>query len=105
MLINIHKNVIYNNYVDIDLSLMLNFPKIKKVLRDIGKLGIYLKEDQKYQSRNYQIDFQRNVIRKKNVKDPAVMHQEQKNKSKEQSNQEKLDDKEGDKGEEGDKKG
>jgi hypothetical protein len=35
------------------LSFMLNFPKIKKVLRDEDKLLEYLKEDEKYESRNF----------------------------------------------------
>lgn len=50
------------------LSFMLNFPKIKKVLRDEDKLLDYLREDDKYESRNYEIDFANKMIRKKNIK-------------------------------------
>jgi hypothetical protein len=46
---------------------MLNFPKIKKVLRDEEKLLDYLREDDKYESRNYEINFVNKMIRKKNI--------------------------------------
>ncbi len=39
--------------IDIKMSLMLNFPKIKKLLKDEDKLFRYLQEDEKYDSRNY----------------------------------------------------
>lgn len=53
------------------LSFMLNFPKIKKVLRDEDKLFDYLRGDEKYESRNYEIDFENKLIRKKNLAKPA----------------------------------
>ena len=53
------------------LSFMLNFPKIKKVLRDEDKLFDYLRVDEKYESRNYEIDFENKLIRKKNLAKPA----------------------------------
>ena len=49
------------------LAFMLNFPKIKKILRDESKLFEYLKEDDKYETRNYEIDFDNKMIRKKNI--------------------------------------
>ena len=56
------------------LSFMLNFPKIKKVIRDEDKLWYYLKEDEKYETRNYQIDFDQKLIRKKHIIDPREAH-------------------------------
>jgi hypothetical protein len=51
----------------IDFKLMLNFPKIKKVLKDEQKLWSYLIDDEKYSSRNYELDFERKMIRKKGL--------------------------------------
>jgi hypothetical protein len=45
---------------------MINFPKIKKALTDINKLWAYLASDNRYASRNYELDFERKMIRKKN---------------------------------------
>ncbi len=42
---------------NINLRLMLNFPKIKKVLTDEVKLWKFLTEDPRYSSRNYELDF------------------------------------------------
>lgn len=46
---------------------MLNFPKIKKVLTDEHKLWNYLITDDKYPSRNYELDLERRMIRKKGL--------------------------------------
>lgn len=51
----------------IDFKLMLNFPKIKKVLKDEQKLWSYLIDDEKYSSRNYELDLERKMIRKKGL--------------------------------------
>ena len=51
----------------IDFKLMLNFPKIKKVLKNEQKLWSYLIDDEKYSSRNYELDFERKMIRKKGL--------------------------------------
>ena len=51
---------------------MLNFQKIKKVLREEEKLIQYLREDEKYPDRHYEIDFERRLIRKKHLVDPAL---------------------------------
>jgi hypothetical protein len=53
--------------LDLNLSTLLNFPKIKKFLKDEGKLYEYLKTDDKYTQRNYEIDFDNRLIRKKIV--------------------------------------
>lgn len=50
---------------DMALSFMLNFPKIKKVLRNVDKLIEYLRGDEKYPQRNFEIDFYNGLIRKK----------------------------------------
>ena len=57
----------FTKNLDIKLSFMLNFPKIKKVLRDEDKLLEYLREDEKYESRNYEVDFTNKMIRKKHI--------------------------------------
>lgn len=51
----------------INLKVMLNFPKIKKFLNlnDDEKLWAYLINDDKYEGRNYELDFKRKMIRKK----------------------------------------
>jgi hypothetical protein len=46
---------------------LLNFPKIKKLIRDENKLLQYLKEDEKYVHRSYEVDFENKLIRKKNI--------------------------------------
>jgi hypothetical protein len=59
---------------DMNLSFMLNFPKIKKSLKDFDKLVQYLREDDRYESRNYEIDFEKGLIRKKHILDPREAH-------------------------------
>lgn len=51
----------------INLKVMLNFPKIKKFLNlnDEEKLWTFLINDDKYEGRNYELDFKRKMIRKK----------------------------------------
>jgi hypothetical protein len=46
---------------------MLNFPKIKKILKDDHKLFQYLVEDDKRADRNFEIDEERKLIRKKHI--------------------------------------
>ena len=53
---------------------MRNFPKIKKMLRDEEKLIDYLRGDEKYETRAYEIDFEQRLIRKKNIQDPSKIH-------------------------------
>lgn len=48
---------------------MLNFPKIKKFIYNEDKLIQYLQDDKLYQDRNYEVDFQNKLIRKKHVKE------------------------------------
>jgi hypothetical protein len=50
----------------IPIRLMLNFPKIKKVLRDEHKLLRFLVDDEKRDERNFEIDELRKMIRKRN---------------------------------------
>jgi hypothetical protein len=38
----------------------------------------YLKEDEKYPTRNYEINFEERLIRKKDIKDPREMHAQNK---------------------------
>ena len=57
MPIPIPRNVHFFCYLDINIGLMLNFPKIKKFLRDEDKLIQYLREDEKYETRNYVVEF------------------------------------------------
>lgn len=47
---------------------MLNFGKIKKFLHDEDKLIEFLKEDEKYEQRTYEVDFEKRLIRKKGIK-------------------------------------
>lgn len=51
--------------LDMPVSFMLNFPKVKKAIRDEDKLLQYLQEDEKYDTRNYEINFEERIIRKK----------------------------------------
>ena len=69
------------------VSFMLNFPKVKKAIRDEDKLLQYLQEDEKYHTRNYEINFEERIIRKKQVE-----------KEKDNSKQEDVSVEEGDKG-------
>ena len=41
------------HHLDLNLRILLNFPKIKKFIRDEDKLIQYLKEDDKYEQRHY----------------------------------------------------
>lgn len=57
-------------HLDLNISFLLNFPKIKKLIRDENKLLQYLKEDERYVHRSYEVDFENKLIRKKNIVAP-----------------------------------
>jgi hypothetical protein len=58
-----HANQNESKYIHVNF--LLNFPKIKKILSDEVKLWQYLEEDKKYPSRNYELDYEKKMIRKK----------------------------------------
>lgn len=51
---------------------MLNFPKIKKVLKDEERLWRYLTEDEGLANRNYELDHERRMLRKKSSEEKKL---------------------------------
>lgn len=67
-------------HIDLNISTLLNFPKIKKFLKDEAKLFEYLTTDEKYAQRNYEIDYENRMIRKKVVVKAAEVSEKPENK-------------------------
>jgi len=49
----------------IDVRLMTNFGKIKKVVTDEKKVWEFLANDEKLKSRNYELDLKRRMLRRR----------------------------------------
>lgn len=49
----------------IDVRLMTNFGKIKKVVTDEKKVWEFLANDEKLNSRNYELDVERKMLRRR----------------------------------------